>query len=44
MRNDLTRARADFNAALAAAPDKYDNTKWAKDFARARLTALGKSP
>ena len=43
IRNDLSRARADFNAALAA-PNKYDNSRWAKDFARARLNELAKSP
>jgi tetratricopeptide (TPR) repeat protein len=44
MRKDLVRARADFKAALAAAPNKYDNSRWAKEFAQRRLNALAKSP
>jgi hypothetical protein len=29
---------------LAAAPNKYDNSRWAKEFAQRRLNALAKSP
>jgi tetratricopeptide (TPR) repeat protein len=38
-RGDRERAIADFKAALAA-PQKYDNGKWAHDTARARLALL----
>lgn len=40
MRNEVQRARADYAAALATS-DKFDNSKWAKDFARRRLQVLG---
>jgi tetratricopeptide (TPR) repeat protein len=40
MRNEAQRARADYTAALKTS-DKYDNSKWAKDFAQRRLQVLG---
>jgi tetratricopeptide (TPR) repeat protein len=40
MRNEMQRPRADYAAALKTS-DKYDNSKWAKDFAQRRLQALG---
>ena len=40
MRNDMQRARTDYAAALATS-DKFNNSKWAKDFARQRLQVLG---
>ena len=42
-KQDYPHARADFKAALAAAPQKYPNTRGAQHIARERLAALAKS-
>ena len=41
-KQDYPHARADFKAALAAAPQKYPNTRGAQHIARERLAALAK--